>query len=107
MRSTETASGDHDGNRHGCESDCAACRSDGYDGDCAKNDDGVNGIFHAACGQSRDIPKTFEGKRKKEKGRKGEGGGGRKKERRGGRWGADWRQEEVSRSGQGKMRSGD
>lgn len=60
MHSTETANGVHDGNRHGCESDCAGSRSDGYAEDCAKNDDGeVNGSSHAVYGQD-EYMKTFE-----------------------------------------------
>lgn len=53
--SREIANGDHcDGNRHGCESDCEECTSDGYVGDCEKNDDGANEISHAAAfGQNR------------------------------------------------------
>lgn len=56
--STENENGarDHcDGNRHGCESDCAANTSDDCVGDCEKDDDGANETSHAAgYGQSRD-----------------------------------------------------
>lgn len=63
MHSRVIANGDRcDGNRHDCESDCAECTSDGYVEDCAKNDDGANGISHAACGgQNRGNLKAFGG----------------------------------------------
>ena len=51
----ENESGGHyDGNRHGCESDCAENTSDEVVGGCEKNDGGANGTSHAACGQNRD-----------------------------------------------------